>query len=790
MFERRGKAYSPNMLKTIRNGTELDVVFAVKVVAAAALAVALNSAAIAQAPPAADMTAPVAAPTSPQPMGPNDAEWLRRGVAAAKAGDFSGAQLAQTSISNSVARKIVLWAMIDTMPDRLSFAQLDQARTDLAGWPRKNGRQLAAEHQLEAAALGPQKTVDWFAGADPQSPEGAMALAAAYQALNRPADAQALIRRYWREKTFEADTQRTMLARFGALLTMDDHVRRADTLLFGQQGPAARDMIALLPPDQQALANARIALRNNAPEADGLYAGVASNHVHDPGLAVERARWLLQRGDGLLALPLLADFPANPGEDAAARIWSIRRQLVNVALQSGDFQSAYRAVDKTGLQPGADAADAEFLAGWIALTRMHDPALADQHFAALEGFGASPITQSRANYWRGRAKEATGDSAGALAEYGLGARFPTSFYGQLAAAKAGQTELVLSKDPQPTVDDRARFERREIIQAARMAADAGLGNLFDLFVITAADTLPDSADCALLVDLARAYGEQDLSMRAVRLCAQRGLILPERGYPLRAPPESASVEPAMVLGIVRQESGFDPRVRSGAGARGMMQLMPQTAKILARREGIRFSPARLDEADYNMTLGTHFLGSLVNEFSGSYLMAAAAYNAGPGRPTQWVASCGDPRTSSSDPLDYIECIPISETRNYVMRVLEGMQVYRARLNGGRAPLTLAADLKRGGYGQGVQIASAGATIDSLLEGSLGAGPDAQAEVVASTPVPNPPEVERIKPLREHGRPAGHGKRRGKDRGDKARPGAKASRVHAKGEGKGKPRKHK
>jgi soluble lytic murein transglycosylase len=359
----------------------------------------------------------------------------------------------------------------------------------------------------------------------------------------------------------------------------------------------------------------------------------------------------------------------------------------------------------------------------------------------------------------------------------LGARFTTTFYGQLAAAKAGQTELDLDKDPLPTSEDRARFDSREIIQAAKMAADAGLGNLFDLFVITAADTLPDSVDCALLVDLARTYGEQDLSMRAVRLCAQRGFILPERGYPLRTPPTSPSVEPAMVLGIVRQESGFDPRVRSGAGARGMMQLMPKTAKILARREGIGFSPGRLDEADYNMTLGTYFLGSLVNEFSGSYLMAAAAYNAGPGRPARWVVSCGDPRTSSVDPVDYIECIPISETRNYVMRVLEGMQVYRARLNGGRAPLTLAADLKRGGYGQGVQLASAGATIDSLLEGSAGAGAEAQTEIVASTPVPNPPEIEQIKPVREHDHAAEERKHRPRARGEKARPSPRTS--HAK-----------
>ncbi len=180
-----------------------------------------------------------------------------------------------------------------------------------------------------------------------------------------------------------------------------------------------------------------------------------------------------------------------------------------------------------------------------------------------------------------------------------------------------------------------------------------------------------------------------------------------------------------------------------------MQLMPATAKVVAKRSGVGYSVNRLDEADYNMALGTTFLGSLVSQFSGSYLMAAAAYNAGPGRPISWINACGDPRTSTSDPVDYIECIPISETRNYVMRVLEGMQVYRARLNGGHAPLSLPGDLKRGGYGQ--QYASSGATIDALLEGSLGASNGVQLDpdsaVVASTPVPNPPEIELIKPSR-------------------------------------------
>lgn len=205
-------------------------------------------------------------------------------------------------------------------------------------------------------------------------------------------------------------------------------------------------------------------------------------------------------------------------------------------------------------------------------------------------------------------------------------------------------------------------------------------------------------------------------MRVVRNAAKRGFILPERGYPVRTPPmASEAPEPSLVLGITRQESSFDPLARSGVGARGMMQLMPATASVVARRAGYGYGS--LDDPDYNMKVGSTYLGQLVSQFSGSYVMAAAAYNAGPGRPTQWAGLCGDPRSSSTDPLDFIECIPFSETRDYVMRVLEATQVYRARLNGGSAPITLANDLKRGSYGGGYGGGSSGAAATTVVGGA-------------------------------------------------------------------------
>jgi soluble lytic murein transglycosylase len=640
---------------------------------------------------------PASAPR--QPISEADAQTLRMVLDAVKRGDILSARANLPLISDPLARKIGTWAFVDSTSGAMSFSELEQARRDLAGWPREARRQLAAEKRLEGSGLSARQTVDWFAGAQPQTAEGAMALAGAYRVLNRPQDAAALIRRTWREKVFEADVQRLMLSRFGDVLTQDDHAHRTDMMLYGAVGPAARDMIALLPADQQQLALARIALRANAADANELAAALPASVAGSPSLAFERAAYLRRRGLDSLALALLQNFPRETATPAAAdRIWDERYQLTLLALRNGDSRAAYSAAANSGLTSGADAADAEFYAGWIALRRLKDPARADAHFAALEKIGSSPITRGRALYWRGRAAEARGDQAAAQAFYGQAARYYTTFYGQLAGEKVGDGRLTLPADPTVTAADRARFEGREAVRAVRVLYDLGQRDSFRALVLGLDDILPSAEEEALLIDLTRGYGEQDLSMKVARAAAQRGFVLPQRAYPFRTPPQVLDgPEPALVLGITRQESGFDPMVRSGAGARGMMQLMPATAAIVARRSGMGYAPSMLDDPDYNMRLGAAYLGQVVDGFSGSYVMGVAAYNAGPGRPAQWSAFCGDPRGASSDPIDFIECIPFGETRNYVMRVLEGMQVYRAKLNGGSAPITLSSDMLRGSY---------------------------------------------------------------------------------------------
>lgn len=647
-----------------------------------------------------------ALPAGPQPyraaapVAMSDTQRMVQAMEAARRRDVAGARNAMSAISDSAARKVALWALVDVNGETLGFAEVDRARRELADFPRGARRLELAERLLETSGQSPQQIIAWFGGKDPVTPEGAMALASAYRASGQPQLASNLIRNYWRNRVFEAPAQRTMLARFGDVLSQDDHIRRADILLYGSHGPATRDMVAMLPGDHRAVAQARMALRNNAGDAIQQASAVPPQLAKHPGLAFERAGYYRRKGLTVMARNQLADGPHEAlHAEAADRIWDVRYPLILDALKNRDYRGAYAAAANSGLTSGVPAAELEFYAGWIALTKLKNARQAQVHFANLEQIGQSPITRSKALYWLGRAAEAQGNRSEAQKHYAASAKYNTAFYGQLAGEKVDGGRITLAKDPEIRPADRARFEGRDVVKAARLLHQAGQTDTFKVYALHLDDILESDVDQAQLIDLIRGYGDQDTSMKAARGAAQRGFVLVDRGYPMRTPPQVyGAPEPALVLGVTRQESGFDPMVRSSADARGMMQLLPSTAQIVARKMGVDYSVSRLHDPDYNMRLGSSYLGEVVDRFSGSYVLGAAAYNAGPGRPPQWIAFCGDPRTSGTDPIDFIECIPFTETRTYVMRVMEGMQVYKAKLAGGSTKITLSQDLARGRYG--------------------------------------------------------------------------------------------
>ncbi|HET9160158.1 MAG TPA: lytic transglycosylase domain-containing protein, partial [Caulobacteraceae bacterium] len=360
-----------------------------------------------------------APPHAQRPSVPDeDLNRLRNVFGAARMGDVENAQAMAKDIQSPVARKLARWMLVDSRGDLVGFAELTAAERDLAGWPRPGRRRQFAEDSLETAGLDPSAVIGFFADQPPKTARGAMALAAADQATGHPADAQTLIRQTWRTMAFDADTQKSLLARFGSLLTSDDHVARANLLLYGQQGSALKELLPLLPADQRALAEARMAFRSDARQAPQLFAAVPAALQSDKGLIYERAGYLRRANQPDAALQLAASLPSGlTAEDAASRVWTERRQLINVSLKKGDYRAAYILAANAGMTAPSDIADSEFFAGWLALDKLKEAQTADVHFARIQAAGNSPITQSRALYWRGRAHEAMGDRVGAQAYF-------------------------------------------------------------------------------------------------------------------------------------------------------------------------------------------------------------------------------------------------------------------------------------------------------------------------------------------------------------------------------------
>ena len=662
--------------------------------------------------PAAAQTQPVpfdtARPYVPSGFSSNDTALLEQALSAVKSRNFAGADSMAGGLTNPVARKIVTWTIINNDGNIYGFAALDAARRDLWGWPREAKRQIAAEKLIGLSGMTAQQIADWFKGAPPLTTEGASALISAYGNLARTDDARALAKSWWRTKVFDSMAQANFYQTFGSYLTQDDHKARLLCLEVNFQSAnsqAIRDMTAYVGQHDADVANAVVAMRTGSASSDGLYQAALSGDPHNPALAFARAKYLNGKGLEALGFQLLPDLPqASVSPDAATQLYTLRLGYFKAALKARNYRAAYDAMNNGGFEPGESMAEAEFFAGWMALVKLNDTEAAIRHFQALATAGTSPITQGRANYWLGRAYEKrnqpsangqAGDAEMAQAYYTKGGQYIYAFYGQMAAEKAGIKTITLGRDPVPTAADRARFEGRDMIKAARLLGQTGELDLFRSLVLYLDDVMPNAEEEALLVDLVGQYDSQLMAMKVARVSMQRGFYLPERAYPVRSVPNVQGPEAAFVLAITRQESSFDPSVRSSANARGMMQLIPSTGRAVANRLGLGYSEAQLYQPDYNMTLGKYHLGELVDKFDGSYIMAAAGYNAGPSRMQTWIDSCGDPRGAAADPLSFIECHPFTETRNYMMRVTENMRIYRARLNGGTAPLTAMADVQRG-----------------------------------------------------------------------------------------------
>ena len=538
----------------------------------------------------------------------------------------------------------------------------------------------------------------FFAAFPAQTAEGMLAHATALARSGASADAKATILLAWHAMAMKQTTQNEYLQTYGGLLA-NHHTTRLDGLLWTDMTKDARRMLKLVPAGHQALAKARLALKQQSDSVDALIKAVPDALSDDPGLAHARFEWRMRKGRWDDAKALLRDRSQSAKRLGRPDAWAKRRlALARDEMRDGNAALAYELAARHFLTKGTSYADLEWLAGYIALRKLQDPVTALTHFQNHRAAVLSPISRGRAAYWIGRAHETGGNPRAAKSAYGEGARYQTSFYGLLAAERGG-----FPLDPD--IYGREAFEdwrssdlvRHDVFEAGLLLQASGELYLAGRFWAHLAEDL-DREEAGQLGQAAIDAGEPNMAVRIGKRVAKRGETLHAAYYPLH-PLAYADLPmaPEMNLAIARRESEFDPSVQSGVGARGLMQIMPATARDVAADLGrsAEHSTARLtSDPVYNAELGATFLSQLAGRFDGNVILMSAAYNAGPSRPIRWMSLYGDPRTGSDayDVVDWIEHIPFGETRNYVMRVAESLPIYRARLGKEPLPVAFSAEL--------------------------------------------------------------------------------------------------
>lgn len=624
-----------------------------------------------------------------------EAAALTEALAAARAGDWTSAQSIVARSGSGIATDLVLWLRLRDGLGGWGEYQAFLARDP--GWPNRDTIRRHAERAMPQALPATVKLA-FFREQPPLTGSGAQRLAEALEATGQQAAADKEIVHAWRTMSLTEAERQAILADHEALVAPED-LARLDMLLWRGLTGEATAMLPRVSSDQQALAKARIAVRQDADGSTALIAAVPARLRDDPGLAYERYRYRVEKGRWDEAEGFLVARSTSAEALGRPDYWMERRaNLARQALRDGHVSTAYAlAANNYGDErSGADYADAEWVAGYVALTEMEDPQLAATHFQRFQAAVFTPISLGRAGYWLGLARERAGEPEAAKAAYLTGARYQTSFYGQLAAQRIGAGADAGVAGGEAVADWRsAAFQNDSVVQAGLLLASAGDDARAMQFLRQAAKSLPPDQRAAL-AQMQIDQGRPHVGLRIAKDAAADGVMLPSQYYPLHAMAgEDWPVPAEFALAIARQESEFNAAAASPAGARGLMQLMPATAQATAAKIGAPYDPARLT-ADplYNATLGTAYLGAMLDNYGGSYILAAAAYNAGPGRVSQWLVTYGDPRRGQVDAVRWIESIPYEETRNYVMRVLESLHVYRARLQGEAPPLQLASDINR------------------------------------------------------------------------------------------------
>lgn len=688
-------------------------------------------------------------PPGPQYVTRADILYLAEVQKAVEKRDWSTARAMTDRLSSPVSKSLGRWFYFYAEDPLVSVMEADAFLDTHPDWPGIAKIQSHVEKRITANASA-RSILDFFETRDPVTGEGMLALARAEFAVGKSEAGEVYVKEAWKRFNFTLQDEQRLIASYGRYLSVDDHIARIDRLLWSREVSAAKRVFHFLPARDRRMADARAALLLGQENAATLFNSLKDDERLDSGVLAAAVRYYRRREEEPRAVSLAMQAPTDPATlRNPVRWWEERQLLMRWALQERRYEDAYNMAARHGLEPGQQFSEAEFNAGWIALRFMNAPERAETHFAALAGAVGAPISVSRAYYWLGRAAESKGALDLAKVRYREAARHIYTYYGQLAAERLGGEALkvAFAAPVTPTPQDLARFSSRPAVHALRALSDMGDAKTFLIFSYHIDDHLETPGEYAELARLADRVGATHVKVRAGKVGVGRGAFVGDAVYPLvHIPDRARRFAPAeVILGITRQESEFNPRAYSSAGARGLMQLLPTTAEITAKKEGIPYSRAGLlDDPEYNMTLGAAHLSHLFARYNNSRILTYVAYNAGPNRAVQWIERYGDPRAAGVDPVDWVELIPFQETRNYVQRVLENSQVYRARLDDAPIAGKLAADIELGGTSR-----RAGLTPNRQFAGTLPPLPERTARFADAASLvdlkPPGPETEPAEP---------------------------------------------
>ena len=592
---------------------------------------------------------------------------------------WTNAKFIASKASNPIPKKIIDWIHMLQPGANIGFLERINFVDENPNWPSlrelRRRAEFAIDHTIPSTVL-----MTWFTSHPPLTTTGMFSYAIALKDIGNTEAAEELARRAWIEGLSGRDKEQMILKEFGKFFTAEDYWNRIDRLLYAGRISAARRSLKFISREYQLLARARIALITSRSGVDAAIARVPSQLQRDSGLLYNRVKWRRQRGLENEARKLI---PRTLVKSSRPDLWWKERHiLARDALSKGFVTEAYDIAKNHGADDAISVSEAEWLAGWIALRFLNDADTALPHFKKVYETVQMPVSLSRGAYWGGRALEDLGNIDIAQTWYLRAAEYPTRYYGQLAIGRLTQESLLpLPSDPLPTDAERESFKVNELTQVMSFLLHAGEKKHQRRFAQALSASNKLSSTRYLAAELMNRLARPDIGVWISRQAAREKITLLKYAFPVPFYDYTDSPEKAFVLATARQESNFDLSARSSAGARGLMQLMPSTARSTARNAGIKYIRSKLTvDPRYNIQLGSKYLNSLINSFGGSYLLASASYNAGPRRSRQWIRRFGDPRHPDVDPIDWVERIPFSETRNYVQRVLENLLVYRAILN--------------------------------------------------------------------------------------------------------------